>query len=48
MALAPTSTLADNTAMTVLLEAQWTDFTTRQFWAFLTATDFTAVLVLPR
>lgn len=40
------SALADNTAMTVLLEAQWTDFTTRQVGALLTPTDFTAMLVL--
>ena len=47
-ALARTSALADNTAMIVLLEAHRTDFTTRQVWAFLTPTDFTAMLVLPR
>lgn len=40
------SALADNTAVTVLLEAQWTDFTTRQIGALLTPTDFTAMLVL--
>lgn len=40
------SALADNTAMTVLLEAQWTDFTTRQVGALFTPTDFTAMLVL--
>lgn len=32
--------------MAVLLEAHWADFTTRHFWAFLTSTDFTAMLVL--
>lgn len=40
------SALADNTAMTVLLEAQRTDFTTRQVGALLTPTDLTAMLVL--
>lgn len=40
------SALADNTAVAVLLEAQWTDFTTRQVGALLTPTDFTAMLVL--
>lgn len=32
--------------MTVLLETHWADFTARQVRAFLTPTDFTAMLVL--
>lgn len=42
-----TSALADKTAMTVLLETQGADFTAWELWAFLTATDVTAVLILP-
>lgn len=47
-AFTPTSALADNTPMVVLLEAHRADFTTRHFRAFLTPTDFTAMFVLPR
>lgn len=46
-ALALTSALADKTAMTVLLETQGTDFTAWELWASLTATDVTAMLILP-
>lgn len=46
-ALALTSALADETAMTVLLEIQGADLTAPELWAFLTATDVTAVLILP-
>lgn len=42
-----TSALADKTAMTILLETQGTDFTAWELWASLTATDVTAVLILP-
>jgi hypothetical protein len=42
-----TSALANKTAMTVFLEAQGADFTAWELWAFLTATDVTAVLILP-
>lgn len=42
-----TSALADKTAMTVLLETQGTDFTAWELWASLTATDVTAMLILP-
>lgn len=46
-ALALTSALADKTAMTVLLETQGADLTAWELWALLTATDVTAVLILP-
>lgn len=42
-----TSALADKTAVTVLLEPQGADFTAWELWTFLTATDVTAVLILP-
>lgn len=42
-----TSALADKTAMTVLLETQGTNFTAWELWASLTATDITAMLILP-
>ena len=45
--LALTSALAEKTAMTVLLEAQGADLTAWQLRTFLTATDVTAMLILP-
>lgn len=42
-----TSALAEKTAVTVLLETQGADFTAWELRAFLTATDVTAVLILP-
>lgn len=42
-----TSALADKTAMTVLLETQGANFTAQELWAFLAATDVTAMLILP-
>lgn len=42
-----TSARAEKTAMTVLLEAQGADLTARQLRTFLTATDVTAMLILP-
>lgn len=42
-----TSALADETAVTVLLEAQGADLAAWKLWTLLTATDVTAVLVPP-